>query len=98
MRTVFVYLLVLCRLACPLLAQSTKAELFGTVRDTAGLAVAGASVVLTNPSTGVKLSIESGPDGAYHVFAIPTGSYEIMITKQGFTALHRSGITIRVGD
>ena len=85
-------------LASTLCAQSTKAELFGIVRDPSGLAVAGAAVDLVNTATEAKLAVQSGTEGNYHFFALPAGTYRIDIVKQGFATLHRDGIVIRVGD
>jgi hypothetical protein len=79
-------------------AQSTKAEVFGMVRDPGGLAVSGAAVDLINTGTGTKLSAASDSSGAYHFFAAPAGSYRIAVVKDGFAALRRDGIVIRVGD
>ena len=78
--------------------QSTKAELFGMVRDAAGLRVSGATVDLVNVATEVRVSVESEMDGAYHFFALSAGSYRITVGKAGFATLHRDGIAIRVGD
>jgi hypothetical protein len=79
-------------------AQSTKVELFGVVRDPGGLPVSGATVELINTGTGNKLSATSDLSGAYHFSALPAGSYRIDITKDGFSALRRDGIVVRVGD
>jgi hypothetical protein len=62
--------LLLLSLTLPALqAQSTKAELFGTVRDPGGLPAGGAAVDLINTGTDAKLSAESDTSGAYHFFA-----------------------------
>ena len=49
-----------------LYGQSTKAELFGVVRDPAGLPVGGAAVDLVNTGTEGKLSVQSGTAGNYN--------------------------------
>ncbi|MEP7362318.1 MAG: TonB-dependent receptor [Acidobacteriota bacterium] len=85
-------------LAAGLHAQSTKAELGGTVRDPLGLAVNTASVELTNTATGTTLPTASDPSGAWRFFALPAGNYRIAVSRQGFATLRRDGITLRVGD
>ena len=91
--------LVLAVLAfSPLRAQSTKAELFGTIRDPGGLPVNAAAVELINTGTDTKLSTEADTTGAYHFFALPAGSYRINVVKDGFATLRRDGIVVRVGD
>src|SRR5262249_21671313 len=79
-------------------AQSTKAELFGVIRDPNGLAVNGAAVDLINTGADAKLSIESDTNGAYHFFALTAGTYQIAVTKNGFATLRRDGVVVRVGD
>lgn len=79
-------------------AQSTKAELFGTVKDPGGLPVAGSKVELVNTATDTKLSLETDIAGSYHFFAVSAGNYEITVTKERFSVLRRSGVVVRVGD
>lgn len=79
-------------------AQSTKAEIFGTVRDPAGLPVNGAAVELINAGTETKLAAESDSNGGYHFFALPAGSYRVSVVKAGFSTLRRDGLVIRVGE
>jgi len=70
--------------ACPLSAaygQSTKAELFGTVRDPGGLPVSGAAVDLVNAGTEAKFSVVSGATGSYHFLALAAGTYSLMLAK-----------------
>jgi len=91
--------LLLLAVSFPILqAQSTKAELFGVVRDPAGLPAEGATVELINTGTDTKLSVQSRTDGAYHFFALAAGSYQIFLTKSGFATLRRDGVAVRVGD
>src|SRR6266481_1141096 len=78
--------------------QSTKAELAGIVRDPSGLPVPEAEVRIANAGTDAELKTGTGADGSYRFFALPPGDYEITVTKQGFSALKRTGISLRVGD
>jgi hypothetical protein len=79
-------------------AQSTKAELSGSVRDPAGLPVEGAEVQLVNANTQAERSYVTGGNGEYHFFALQPGTYTITVNKNGFTALRREGVALRVGD
>src|SRR5262245_31619671 len=79
-------------------AQSTKAELFGILRDPSGLPVSAAAGALTNTATETKLTAESDSGGAYHFFALAAGSYQISVTKTGFATLQRDGVVVRVGE
>jgi hypothetical protein len=79
-------------------AQSTKAELFGVIRDPGALPVNGAAVELTNVGTDVKSSLNTAIDGAYNFFALPAGTYQVKVMKAGFSVLRREGLVLRVGD
>jgi len=83
---------------CALWAQSAKTELFGVVRDPGALVVSGAAIRLINAATGVILSTTSDSSGGYHLFALPPGPYRIEVSKDGFSALRRDGLTLRLGD
>lgn len=78
-------------------AQSTKAELFGTVRDPGGLPVA-ARLELTNTSTGAASVASSTLDGRYQFLGLPAGSYRLSAAREGFTTLRREGIVLRLSD
>lgn len=79
-------------------AQSTKAELYGTIRDTSGLSVGRVAIAAVHIATGTKLSATSDAEGIYHFFAVPAGSYRIEAVKDGFATLRRGGVAVRVGD
>ncbi len=78
--------------------QSTKAEMFGVVRDPGTLPVSGAAVELVNTGTDTKLAVTSDAMGDYHFFAVSAGSYQLVVTKEGFSTYRRDGIVVRVGD
>ncbi|HYZ83337.1 MAG TPA: carboxypeptidase-like regulatory domain-containing protein, partial [Bryobacteraceae bacterium] len=84
--------------AAAIQAQSTKAELFGTVRDQTRLPIDKASIELTSTATGLSVTAISSQDGSYQFLAIPAGDYRLTVTKDGFAALRRDAITLRVGD
>lgn len=85
-------------LHAPAAAQSTKAELFGSIHDPAHLAVANAEVLLTNVLTGIAAASATGADGRYHLLALPAGEYRLSVTRDGFAPFTRDGIVLRVGD
>src|SRR5437867_5522164 len=79
-------------------AQSTKAGIFGIVCDPGDLPVSVATVELTHTGTNFRLSSETDPNGRYHFFGLPAGSYQVSVAKGGFATLRRDGIVLRVGD
>ena len=70
-------------------APFTAAQLFpgritGVVRDAQGAAVAGATVKLSNPSTGQERTIVSDANGEFNFPLLPLGSFQLTVTKEGF--------------
>ncbi len=84
--------------ASPLVAQATKAELFGTIHDPGNLAVSNAEVRLANARTGLVALSLSDAEGRYQFLAVPAGEYRISVERQGFAPFIREGILLSVGD
>ena len=64
---------------------------------TAGPAPAtGATVVVLNPATGLRRSVQAGADGRYAVAGLPPGSYRIEVQSGGQAAVHE--LTVQVGQ
>jgi hypothetical protein len=69
----------------------------GTVTDSSGAVVAGANVVLSDPSSGVKLTANSNGSGSYLIQSVPPGAYTMTATKTGFSVAKTEGVTVNVG-
>ena len=80
----FSILAVLFALTGFALAQGTTSRLTGTVTDSSGAAIAGATVTLTNEGTTTSLTTETSDDGLYNFDLIPAGTYTVTIEKAGF--------------
>lgn len=76
-------------------AQST-AQINGTVRDAAGLAVPGSEIKVTQTATGLIRTATSGVDGAYTLTNLPIGPYVVEVSKEGFSKYVQSGIVLQV--
>ncbi len=81
----------------PLKAQSA-ASLAGSVKDTTGAAVAGASITVTNSETGAVRETTSDGAGRYEVASLPVGQYQVRGAKSGFADELRTGINLVVGQ
>jgi hypothetical protein len=68
----------------PLLAQQTLGAITGTVKDSSGAVVPGATVKARNIATNLEVSEQSQTNGSYTVQNIPIGTYELIFTKAGF--------------
>ena len=82
----FIFAAVFLVLFC---AGTSSAQLFpgritGAVRDAQGAAVPGATVKLTNPSTGLERTVISDQNGEFNFPELALGTYSLTITKDGF--------------
>ncbi len=79
-------------------AQSGRAELFGAVRDPAGLPVPSARVDAEEAGTGLALQTITTEQGAFHFFGVPPGTYRLTVAKSGFTPVRRTSLQLRIAD
>lgn len=78
----------------PAWAQFTTARLNGTVADSSGSAVVGASVKVNQVGTGYTQSTTSGASGEFLFPGLPVGSYRITVTMMGFNTYTQNGIAL----
>jgi carboxypeptidase family protein/TonB-dependent receptor-like protein len=79
--------LVLVLTAAPgVQAQSTTGTLLGTVVDSGGGVLAGATVTATQRDTGLSRTGTTDTSGAYSFAYMPLGRYDIKVEKEGFKA------------
>jgi mannose-6-phosphate isomerase-like protein (cupin superfamily) len=84
--------------ATELSAQTTTANLRGTVADPSAAPIPGAEVTVTNTDTGLTRKVTTSEVGDYVIADLPYGPYEIVVEKQGFQRLSRKGVILNVGD
>jgi hypothetical protein len=78
--------------------QSTNAgDISGTVTDTTGAAIPGATVAVVNIATGVTRDYTTNAAGIYDTNSIVAGDYKITFSRDGFTTLVHSSVTVNVG-
>ena len=65
-------------------AQGTTSRVTGTVTDSSGSVVSGATVTLTNEATGIVLTAQTSDAGIYVFDLIQVGKYQVAIEKSGF--------------
>jgi hypothetical protein len=70
-----------------MLAQEVTATVTGTVTDSSGSAVAGATVSATSVERGVIYTATTNDAGIYRVPQLPVGSYELRVEKPGFASV-----------
>ncbi|MEP7366818.1 MAG: TonB-dependent receptor [Acidobacteriota bacterium] len=93
----FVKLIAISALAACAFAQSDRGVLSGTVTDSSGAAIPGAKVSARNVATNVGSSTETTSSGDFTIPALPVGTYELRVEKQGFKTAVRSQVIINSG-
>jgi Carboxypeptidase regulatory-like domain/TonB dependent receptor-like, beta-barrel len=79
-------------------AQTTLGRLSGTVLDSSGSVIPGATITLTNEATNQVQTMVSGDNGAYTFPQLPVGNYKVEITLEGFKTRTYTGVAIAVGQ
>jgi hypothetical protein len=79
-------------------AQVDTGTILGTVSDSSGARINGATVTLTNEGTNAALSTTTGDDGGYKFTPVRIGSYKITVTMQGFQTATQHGVNVNVGQ
>jgi Carboxypeptidase regulatory-like domain len=89
---------MVCALAAPALAQITTATLAGTVKDSQGGAVPGATVTLVSDARGTSQDTQTNSTGDFVFPNIPGDTYTVRITMDGFKTLERRNVAVSPGD
>ncbi|HYX69630.1 MAG TPA: carboxypeptidase-like regulatory domain-containing protein, partial [Terriglobales bacterium] len=77
-------------------AQTFRGSIQGTVTDSTGAAVSGATVTITSPATGLTRTVQSGATGDYVFPELPLGDYDLTVTQSGFRTATATGIHVTV--
>ncbi len=67
-------------------AQSTAGAVTGTVTDSSGAVIPGATVEIKNPASGFDRTVQSDSQGQYQFINVPFGSYHATAQAGGFAA------------
>lgn len=77
-------------------AQTFRGTILGTVTDSSGAGVSGATVTIKNTDTGLLRTVNSGDDGNYSAPELPIGTYSVTVEKSGFKVGVVNGISVEV--
>src|SRR6476661_2557124 len=80
----------------PAFSQISSTSLQGTVTDPSGSAIAGATVVLSNPESKVERSVATDMAGEYRFLAVSPGTYVLSVTARGFAGYTQTGLHLLV--
>jgi hypothetical protein len=83
--------------ACAAWAQDT-ASITGTVTDPSGAAIPNAQVALKNTEHGINRSGASNSSGDFLFASLPIGSYDLIVTAEGFKKYEAKGVLLQVAE
>jgi hypothetical protein len=92
----FLFLLLL--FAQPGFSQIDRANLKGTLTDSSGALLPGATVTVLFPQTGFHQSVVSGIAGVYVFTGLPLGICDVTVSAPGFAAKELNGVVLEVGQ
>ncbi len=97
LRILLVFVIVLIGFGAAV-AQVDRAVIEGTVLDSSGAAIVGASVKITAEETGISQEQPTNSNGYYRFPGVAVGRYTIMVRNSGFKTKLVGGIVLRVGQ
>lgn len=82
----------------PATGQAINATLLGTITDSSGAVVVGATVTITDMNTTLGRTTKSNNSGNYEFANLPQSRYEVAVEHPGFKKAERSGIDVLVNS
>ncbi|PYQ51157.1 MAG: hypothetical protein DMF78_13945, partial [Acidobacteria bacterium] len=89
-------LVVLLATASSLRAQSATGQITGTVKDSTGAVVPGATVTAISELTGARRDATTSREGNYVFALLPVSVYTVSADLQGFRPAKRTGVRLNV--
>jgi outer membrane receptor protein involved in Fe transport len=77
--------------------QETTGSITGTVLDSSGAAIPNAKIEATGGSLPRPITVETDAIGTYSFASVPAGTYTVVATATGFSALKQIGINVVLG-
>jgi hypothetical protein len=93
---VFAFLLAL--LPGKRMSASVTASISGTVKDSTGASLPGATVTATDTGTGISQTRTTNAQGFYSFQELPLGSYVVTVEQKGFKEYQQNGLVLDVNE
>jgi outer membrane receptor protein involved in Fe transport len=90
-------ILIMTLAAAPGWAQTFRGTIQGTVTDSSGAALVGATVTIHNVDTGIDRITTTATDGSYLIPELPIGTYNVIVEMSGFQKVATNGLTVDIG-
>src|SRR5579884_1705081 len=79
-------------------AQVANGAISGTVHDSSGAVVAGATITATNRETGLTRTMPTATDGHYKFTGMPVGTYDVKAEMSGFQTQTQQNLNLTLGQ
>ena len=83
---------------CPTLWSQDTGAITGTVHDSSGAVISGATVQITSRAGGNDRTLTTNVDGEYLAAGLPGDTYDITVTASGFKTFKAKGVALRVAQ
>jgi len=78
--------------------QSDRGTIAGTVLDSSGGAVSGATVIATDTATSAVYNATTGPTGGYRLYDLRVSVYKVSISAPGFKTVEKTGVVVQINS
>ncbi|MEJ7605864.1 MAG: carboxypeptidase-like regulatory domain-containing protein [Bryobacteraceae bacterium] len=79
-------------------SQVLYGSIVGNVSDGSDAPIPGATVAIRNTQTGVNRETTTNDSGGYNFSDVSSGSYEVRITRQGFTPVMKTEVPVTINS
>ena len=79
-------------------AQIVGGTISGTVRDSSGASLSGATVTVRQIETDATRTLTTNGDGRFYAPSVPVGDYLVTVKHDGFQTDQQSGISLAIGQ
>ncbi|HVU48978.1 MAG TPA: carboxypeptidase-like regulatory domain-containing protein, partial [Terracidiphilus sp.] len=78
------------------MAQTIYGSIVGSVTDSTGALVGGATIQVTQIETGATRTVSSNSVGVYSISTLDAGTYRVIVTKAGFGEFAAKNVAVRI--
>ena len=97
MKLRLVLFMVLCLAALPLVAQQLTGDLIVEATDPSNAVMPGAKVTISSPALIRPVEGTTDNNGMFYGRNLPSGTYKITVSKDGFTQTLKDNVAVEVG-
>ena len=90
--------LIVTLTCAPAPAQTVDTAIVGTITDSSGAAIPGATVVVSSSATGIKKQAVTGSSGDYTVNYLTPGSFDVTVSANGFRSAEQTSIVLQINQ